>query len=401
MFKSLTIEAAERLQKLPPYLFAEIDRKKREMIAKGKDIIDLGVGDPDIPTPDFIVEALKQAATNPRNHRYALDQGMPEFRAAIRDWLLKRSNVRLDPDKEILPLIGSKEGIGHLPLAVINPGQVCLIPDPGYPVYRSGTLFAGGIPYTMPLLEKNRYLPDLEAIPADVLKNTKLMFLNYPNNPTSQVVNKAFFEEVVKFAHKHRILIAHDAAYSEMVYEDRHESYKAPSILEVSGAKEVAIELFSLSKTYNMTGWRVGFAVGHPQAIALLAKVKSNLDSGIFQAIQVAAIKALQEGDKTLQQNLRIYQERRDLLIDGLNRFGFQVEKPRGTFYCWVPVPPGYTSAELCLKFLDEMNIVVTPGNGFGPNGEGYFRLSLTVAESRIMEALDRIKKYHHHFAKL
>ena len=397
MFKPLSIEPTARLQKLPPYLFAEIDRKKRELVAKGKDVIDLGVGDPDIPTPDFIVEALQQASQNPRNHRYALDQGMPEFRAAIHDWFLKRFKVKLDPDKEILPLIGSKEGIGHLPLAVINPGQVCLIPDPGYPVYRSGTLFAEGIPHTMPLLEKNNYQPDLDAIPADVLKNTKLMFLNYPNNPTSQVVEKSFFEKVVKFAHQHQILIAHDAAYSEMTYD----GFKSPSILEIPGAKEVAVELFSLSKTYSMTGWRVGFAVGHPQAIALLGKVKANLDSGIFQAIQVAAIKALQEGDRALATNLKVYQERRDLLVDGLNRLGFKINPPRGTFYCWIPVPPGFTSAELCLKFLEEMNIVVTPGNGFGANGEGYFRISLTVAESRIMEALDRIKKSHRHFAKL
>ncbi|OQA57361.1 MAG: LL-diaminopimelate aminotransferase [Candidatus Omnitrophica bacterium ADurb.Bin277] len=387
----LTIEPTGRLQKLPPYLFAEIDRKKRELIAKGKDVIDLGVGDPDIPTPDFIVRALQKAAENPKNHRYALDQGMPELREAICDWFLERFQVKLDADKEILPLIGSKEGIGHLPLAVINPGQVCLIPDPGYPVYRSGTLFAEGIPYTMPLLEQNHYLPDFSAIPADVLKNAKLMFLNYPNNPTSQVATRAFFEEAVKFAHQHKILIAHDAAYSEMTYD----GYKSPSILELPGAKEVAVELFSLSKTYNMTGWRIGFAVGHPQALSLLAKVKSNLDSGIFQAVQIAGIAALKEGAEALQQNLKIYRERRDLLIGGLNQLGFKVDPPRATFYCWIPVPPGYTSAELCLKFLEEMNIVVTPGNGFGPNGEGYFRISLTVAESRLMEALDRIRKSH------
>ena len=342
MFKTpLAIEPTSRLQKLPPYLFAEIDRKKRELIAKGKDVIDLGVGDPDIPTPDFIVHAMQKAVENPRNHRYALDLGMPEFRLAIRDWFERRFHVKLDPDKEILPLIGSKEGIGHLPLAVINPGQVCLIPDPGYPVYRSGTLFAEGIPYTMPLLEKNHFLPELHLIPEDVLKNARLMFLNYPNNPTSQVADKSFFAEVVEFAHKHKILIAHDAAYSEMTYD----GYKAPSILEVPGAKEVAIEFFSLSKTYNMTGWRVGFAVGHPQAIALLGKVKSNLDSGIFQAIQLAAITALKDGDSALEENLKIYQGRRDLLIQGMNNLGFKTALPRATFYCWIPVPPGYTSS--------------------------------------------------------
>jgi len=393
----ISFEPTGRLQKLPPYLFAEIDKKKRELIAKGKDVIDLGVGDPDIPTPDFIVEALQQAATNPRNHRYALDQGMPEFRNAIRDWFQKRFNVKLDADKEILPLIGSKEGIGHLPPAVLNPGTVCLIPDPGYPVYRSGTLFAEGIPYTMPLLEKNGYLPDFDAIPAEVLKNARLMFLNYPNNPTSTVADKAFFAKAVAFAQEHRILIAHDAAYSEMTYDGR----QSPSILEIPGAKEVAVELFSLSKTYSMTGWRVGFAVGNAQVLALLAKVKSNLDSGIFQAIQISGMKALQKGQTALEKNLKIYQSRRDLLVQGFRDLGWKIEAPKATFYVWIPVPPGYTSSELALKFLEELNIVVTPGNGFGPNGEGYFRISLTVAESRIMEALDRIKKSHPHYCKL
>jgi len=392
----LSFDPPSRLKKLPPYLFAEIDRKKRELIAKGKDVIDLGVGDPDIPTADFIIEALNAAAKNPRNHRYALDQGMPELRQTIRDWFQSRFGVKLDSDKEILPLIGSKEGIGHLPLAVLEPGQVCLIPDPGYPVYRSGTLFAEGIPYAMPLLEKNHYFPDFDAIPANVLQNARLMFLNYPNNPTSQVADKAFFERAVAFARQHQILIAHDAAYSEMTYE----GLKSPSILEVPGGKEIAVELFSLSKTYSMTGWRIGFAVGNAQVLALLAKVKSNLDSGIFQAIQIAGMKALQSGQKTLEQNLKIYQERRDLLVRGFRDLGWKIEAPKATFYCWIPVPPGYTSSELALKFLEELNVVVTPGNGFGPNGEGYFRISLTVAESRIMEAIDRIKKSHPHYCK-
>lgn len=393
----ISFEPTDRLKKLPPYLFAEIDRKKRELIAKGKDVIDLGVGDPDIPTPDFIIQALQEAATHPRNHRYALDQGMPEFRQAIRDWFQGRFGIKLDPDKEILPLIGSKEGIGHLPLAVLNPGQTCLIPDPGYPVYRSGTLFAEGIPYTMPLLEKNHFLPDFGAIPEDVLKNAKLMFLNYPNNPTSQTATKEFFATAVEFARKHRILIAHDAAYSEMTYD----GMKSPSILEIPGAKDICVELFSLSKTYSMTGWRVGFAVGNAQVLALLGKVKSNLDSGIFQAIQIAGIAALREGEKALEQNLKIYQERRDLLVRGFKDLGWRIEAPKATFYCWIPVPPGYTSAELALTFLEKLNIVVTPGNGFGPNGEGYFRISLTMAESRIMEALDRIKKSHPHYSKV
>ncbi len=388
---TFAFDPTQRLQKLPPYLFAEIDRKKRELIAKGKDVIDLGVGDPDIPTADFIIDALAAAAKNPRNHRYALDQGMPEFRQEIRDWFGKRFNVKLDADKEILPLIGSKEGIGHLPLAVLDPGKVCLIPDPGYPVYRSGTLFAEGIPYTMPLLEKNKYYPDFDLIPEDVLRNAKLMFLNYPNNPTSAVADKAFFERAVAFAKKHGILIAHDAAYSEMTYD----GFRSPSILEIPGAKDIAVELFSFSKTYSMTGWRIGFAVGNAQVLSLLAKVKSNLDSGIFQAIQIAGIEALKNGQAELEKNLKIYQERRDLLVQGFKDLGWKIDAPKATFYVWIPVPPGYTSAEIALKFLEELNIVVTPGNGFGPNGEGYFRISLTVAESRLMEALDRIKKSH------
>ncbi|MBN1688398.1 MAG: aminotransferase class I/II-fold pyridoxal phosphate-dependent enzyme, partial [Candidatus Omnitrophica bacterium] len=285
--RTVSLEPAERLKKLPPYLFAEVDKRKRELIASGKDVIDLGVGDPDIPTPDFIVEALQEAARNPENHRYALDAGMPELRQTIADWFKQRFRVSLDPAKEVLPLIGSKEGIAHLPLAILNPGDVALIPDPGYPPYRSGTLFAGGEPFYMPLLESNHFLPDLSQIDKKILKKAKLMFLNYPNNPTSATATKEFFQQVVAFAREHKILIAQDAAYSEVGYE----GYEAPSILEVEGAKEVTIEFHSLSKTYNMTGWRVGYAVGNPEAIALLGKVKANIDSGIFQAVQVAAIR--------------------------------------------------------------------------------------------------------------
>ncbi|MBI3314308.1 MAG: LL-diaminopimelate aminotransferase [Candidatus Omnitrophica bacterium] len=391
--KNISFQAAERLRILPPYLFAEIDRRKRELAAQGKDLVDFGVGDPDLPTPVFIIEALSEGARDPRNHRYALDAGMPVFRQSISQWFKKRFNVALDSEKEILPLIGSKEGIAHLPLAVLNPGDVSLIPDPCYPPYRSGTYFAGGIPYLMPLLESNDFLPDFSGIPPDVLKKAKLLYLNYPNNPTSAIASKAFFQEAVDFAHKHGLIIAQDAAYSEIGFN----GYEAPSILEIPGAKEVAIEFHSLSKTFNMTGWRVGFAAGNPELIAHLAKVKSNVDSGIFQAVQLAGKKALDEGEQAHQANLRIYERRRDLLVGGFKNLGWDIPSPKATFYCWIPVPPGSTSSEFALKFLTDLSIVVTPGNGFGTYGEGYFRLSLTLPEERIQEALARIQKAHHH----
>ncbi|MSR77948.1 MAG: aminotransferase class I/II-fold pyridoxal phosphate-dependent enzyme [Candidatus Omnitrophica bacterium] len=391
--KIFTIESPERLKQLPPYLFAEVDRRKRELIAQGKDVVDLGVGDPDLPTPDFIIEALLEGVKNPANHRYALDAGMPEFRKSIQQWFQTRFGYTADLNTEILPLLGSKEGIAHLPLALINPGDVALIPDPGYPVYRSGTLFAGGVPYVMPLLEANGFLPDLGAIPDDVLKKARIMFINYPNNPTSAVATKEFYQEVVDFARKNDIMIISDAAYSEVVYD----GYTAPSILQIPGAKEVAVELHSLSKTFNMTGWRVGFAIGNPDIIKLLAKVKSNCDSGIFGAVQWAAKRALDDGHDWCKKNLLIYQTRRDLFVSGMKNMGWSIEAPKATFYCWIPVPPGSTSAELCLRFLTDLNIVVTPGNGFGPNGEGYFRVSLTYPDHRIEEALKRIASTHKH----
>ena len=385
------IEPPDRLKKLPPYLFAEIDRLKRELISQGKDVIDLGVGDPDLPTPSFIVEALYEAAKNPVNHRYALDQGMPELRRAIAGWYHDRFQVHLDPDREILPLIGSKEGIGHIPLALVNPGDSVLIPDPGYPVYKSSTLFAGGKPCLMPLLEENDYLVDFNSTDESVLKCAKLMFLNYPNNPTSACAGKDFFTSVVKIAQKYGFLICHDAAYTEIAYD----GFEPPSFLQVDGAKEVGIEFHSLSKTFNMTGWRIGFACGNSKILELLSKVKSNLDSGIFQAIQWAGVKALSQGRDEARKNSKIYERRRDILVDGLNSLGWRVLKPKATFYVWAPVPPGYTSQELAARLLKEANLVVTPGNGFGPNGEGYFRMSLTLREERIQEALRRIKQLH------
>ena len=389
---TLKIQAAERLTQLPPYLFAEIDRLKRAARAQGKDIIDLGVGDPDIPTPSMIIQELERASRDPENHRYALDQGLPELRRAIAEWYKKRFGVVLDPEKEILPLIGSKEGIAHMPLTVVNHGDVVLIPDPGYPPYRSGTLFAGGVPSFMPLTEGNAFLPDLKEIEPAVLNKTKMMFLNYPNNPTAACAPKSFFEEAVKFAEKHGILICHDAAYTEIGFD----GYQPPSFLEAKGAKEVGIEFHSLSKTFNMTGWRIGFAVGNSEAIRLLAKVKSNIDSGIFQAIQYAGIKALREGEAETLKNIKIYEERRDVLVEGMKNLGWNVRSPRATFYVWAPVPPGYTSSEIAMKFLQDTGIVVTPGNGFGKNGEGYFRMAITVPKERIQQALDRVKKMGH-----
>ncbi len=387
------IEIPDRLKKLPPYLFAEIDRIKRELLAQGKDVIDLGVGDPDLPTPAFIIEALNEAAKNPANHRYALDQGMPELRQSIAAWYKNRFHVTLDPDREVLPLIGSKEGIGHIPLALINPGDVVLVPDPGYPVYKSGTWFAGGEPVLMPLLEENHYLPDFKSIDEDILQSAKMMFLNYPNNPTAACAEKIFFEEAVTFAKKHRLIICHDAAYTEISYD----GYQAPSFLEVNGAKEIGIEFHSLSKTFNMTGWRIGFACGNSKVLELLGKVKANLDSGIFQAIQWAGIKALNNGSEAVKENCKIYERRRNLLVEGLTTLGWKIQKPKASFYVWAPVPPGSTSQELAARFLKEANLVVTPGNGFGPNGEGYFRMSLTMKENRLEEAVQRIKRLHSH----
>ena len=389
--KAFSLEPPDRLKKLPPYLFVEVDRRKRELVAKGKDVIDLGVGDPDLPTPDFIIDELSRTARDSRNHRYALDAGMPELRETFSCWFEKRFRVKLDPAEEILPLIGTKEGIAHLPLAILNPGDVTLVPDPCYPVYKSATHLAGGTLHLMPLLDSNRFLPDYSMIETGMLDRARILFLNYPNNPTSATASKEFFIESVKLAEENGILLAQDAAYSEMTYDGT----VAPSILEVDGAKEVAVEFHSLSKTFNMTGWRIGFAVGNREAIRLLAKVKSNVDSGIFQAIQWAGKCALEKGGEALRQTLRVYQKRRDLFVGGLNRLGWNVPLPKATFYVWIPVPPGYTSQELALKLLEEAHIVVTPGNGFGPNGEGYVRVSLTSPEARLEEALRRVEKIH------
>ena len=385
----ITIEQADRLKQLPPYLFAELDRKKAEAMSRGVDVIDLGVGDPDLPTPENIIKKLAEAASEPLYHRYPSYTGMNEFRKAVSRWYKKRAGVALDPIQEVVSLIGSKEGIAHIPLAFINPGDVVLVPSPAYPVYAIATMFAGGIPHEMPLLKENYFLPDLAAIPSDVLGQTKMMFLNYPNNPTAAPATLDFFRTVVDFADKHNIMICHDFAYSEMSFD----KYVPPSFLETPGAMEVGIEFHSLSKTYNMTGWRIGWAAGNAKIIGGLGRIKSNIDSGIFEAIQVAGIEALEGDQQCLADMRRIYTERRDILVDGLKKLGIKVEPPKATFYVWFEVPSGYTSASFAELLLAKCGIVATPGNGFGAPGEGYVRMALTVSKERLAEAVERMAR--------
>jgi LL-diaminopimelate aminotransferase len=380
---------SDNLQRLPPYLFVEIDKAKRKARAEGRDILDLGIGDPDQPTPKFIIDALYKASQDPANHRYALDAGMPLLRRAIQAWVRKRFSVELDPDSEILPIIGSKEGIAHFPFAFLDSGDVTLVPDPCYPPYKGGTILAGGTPYLLPLREENGFLPDLKSIPAGTLKKAKILYINYPNNPTGATAEPAFYRDVVVFAKKHGLIVLSDLAYSEMSYD----GYKPSSFLEVEGAREVGIEFHSLSKTFNMTGWRIGWACGNAELVAGLAKVKSNVDSGVFSAIQAAGVTALEGGDGHIATMCAMYQERRDCLIAGLKKLGWQVEPARATFYVWIKVPAGMGSMECAARFLEKADIVVTPGVGFGPAGEGYIRMALTVPVPRIKEALDRMKK--------
>lgn len=385
----LTVELAKRVKNLPPYLFATIDRLKNETISKGVDLIDMSVGDPDIPTPEHIVEAMKIAVEKPEHHRYPSYAGMLSFREAVSEWYKHMFNVSLDAESEILSLIGSKEGIGHIPLAFIEPGTTALVPSPGYPVYPIGVLFAGGENYVMPLEEKNNFLPVFKSIPENVLENARMMFLNYPNNPTSAVAPRHFFEEAIGLAKAHNIIVCHDAAYSEIFYDDE----RPLSFLQVDGARDVGIEFHSLSKTYNMTGWRIGFAVGNSEVIAGLGQIKTNLDSGVFQAIQEASIVALQTDDRLLSDIRARYQERRDVLYEGLNSVGMKVSKPKATFYLWAEVPQGFDSSGFVVHLLEQAGVLTTPGNGFGSPGEGYVRFAVTVPEARIEEAVERIRK--------
>jgi LL-diaminopimelate aminotransferase len=379
---------SKKLQNLPPYLFVEIDKAKRKAKQEGKDIIDLGIGDPDQPTPRHIIEALYQAAQDPSNHRYALDQGMPALRMAIAGWYKRRFSVHLDPDTEILPLIGSKEGIAHFPLAFLNAGDSSLVPDPCYPPYKGGTILAGGKPYLMPLLESGAFLPDLKKIPLNIRRKAKLMFINYPNNPTAATAEKDFYGDVVEFAAKNKIIVLSDLAYSEMAYD----GYRPSSFLELDGAKNVGIEFHSLSKTYNMTGWRIGWACGNKRLISALARVKSNIDSGVFCAIQLSGIAALEGPQEHIRNMCSLYQARRNALIDGLNSLGWYVEAPKATFYVWLRIPKNIGSLRFAQLLLEKANIVVTPGIGFGKYGEGFIRLALTVSGERITEAVKRLK---------
>jgi LL-diaminopimelate aminotransferase len=382
------VKPASRVENIPPYLFARIDKKKEEARKKGIDLVDFGIGDPDIPTPKNIIEKMKEATEDPQNHRYPSYEGMFEYRKAVADWYLTRFGASLNPKDEVLALIGSKEGIAHMPWTYVEEGDVVLVPSPGYPVYKIATRLAGGTPYIMPLTEENRFMPRLESIPEEVLKKAKLIFVNYPNNPTGAHGDDEFYERLIALAARYDILICHDAAYSEIAYD----GYRPKSILQFDPEKKYSVEFHSLSKTYCMTGWRVGFAVGNREAISNLGKLKTNIDSGVFQAVQCAAIEAI-TGDQTSVENLvKRFQTRRDMVVDGLLSVGIKVTKPLATFYIWARVPKGYTSVDFCEKLIEEKGIVVTPGSGFGDEGEGYFRISITLAEDRIQEAIRRLK---------
>jgi LL-diaminopimelate aminotransferase len=383
------IEVATRIKTLPPYLFAAIDKMKQEAIARGVDIINLGIGDPDLPTPDPIIQSLAKAAQDARHHQYPSYEGMLSFRKAVAGWYKRRFHVTLDPADEVLTLIGSKEGIGHIHLAFVDPGDIVLVPSPGYPVYPVGTSFSGGTAHFMPLTKANGFLPDLSAIPKDVARKAKLMWLNSPNNPTSVVMTKDYFKRAIEFAQDHQIIICHDAAYSEIYYDGK----RPTSFMEVESAKEVGVEFHSLSKTYNMTGWRIGFVVGNKTVLAALGKVKSQLDSGVFEAVQEAGITALELDDSVTDGIRKTYQERRDTIVPGLRKLGLEVDDPPAAFYIWVTVPKGYTSTSFTAHLLEKAGIVTTPGNGFGAPGEGYVRMTVCTTKERLAEAVERIKK--------
>lgn len=379
---------ASRIANLPPYLFAEADRQIAAKRAAGFDVVSLGIGDPDLPTPSWILEELHRTVELPENHRYPEYYGLPELRRAMSAWYGERFGVKLDPDKEVVPLIGSKEGIAHIAWAFIDPGDVALVPDPAYPVYAIGTMLAGGTPHLLPLLPENGFLPDLDSIPAAVLDKAKLLWINYPNNPTSAIAPEGFFEKVVRFATKHNLLVCHDNAYSDVTYD----GYKPISFLEVPGAKEVGVEFHSLSKSYNMTGWRIGMMVGNASAVAALGRIKTNLDSGIFQAVQYAGIAALTGDQSWMAERNMTYQRRRDLVVSTLRDIGMDATPPKASLYIWARVPKGETSLSFSLKVLDELAVWVTPGVGFGPSGEGFFRISLTTPDNRLEEAMMRLR---------
>ena len=379
---------AQRLGRIPPYLFAEIDRKVQEKKKAGIDVISLGIGDPDLPTPKRIVSVLQEAAADPANHRYPSYFGLTELREAIAGWYRDRFDVGLEPNAEILPTLGSKDGISHVPLALVDPGDVVLAPDPGYTVYATGAIMAGADPHVMPLTAENSWLPDLDSIPNDVAERARLMWLNYPNNPTAAVAGREFLERAVDFCRRHDIVLCHDAPYSEIAFD----GYRPLSLFEISGAKEVGLEFHSLSKTYNMTGWRIGWVCGRADLVALIGQLKTNIDSGIFQAVQWAAIEALNGGEDETRAACEIYARRHRLVADTLNSLGWNIKPPKATFYVWAPVPPGYDSIDFAGHVLDQVGVNITPGVGFGAHGEGYFRLSVTAPDVRLEEAMTRLR---------
>ncbi len=381
------MRTAQRIAELPPYLFAEIDRKREAKQAQGIDVISLGIGDPDTPTPDRIVDAMAEAIRNPSNHQYPSYYGAKRYRDACSEWMDRRFGVKVDPDDETLALIGSKEGIAHIFLAFVDPGDYTLVPGCGYPVYHTGGILSGGLTHWMPMTEENGFLADFESTPVDVLSKAKMMFLSYPNNPTSAVATPEYFDRAIEFAREHDLLIVHDNAYSEIGFD----GYKPPSFLERPGAKDVAIELFSCSKAYNMTGWRVAFAAGNSTAIKALGTVKSNIDSGVFTAVQDAAIEAML-GTQEVDELSGLYQRRRDLVIEALDKIGVRALVPKGTIYVWARVPDGFSSAGFAEKVLEEANVIVAPGNAYGPSGEGYIRISLATPDDRLEEAIARIE---------
>lgn len=383
------MKVSERLEKIPPYLFAEIDKKIDAARAKGIDIISLGIGDPDSPTIEPVVAEMHKAIDDAKNHDYPPYNGTVQFRNASKDWMKRRFGVELDANTEVLANIGSKEAIAHVFFAFVDKGDYTLIPDPGYPVYKNATIFAGGTPYEMPLLKENGFLPDFDKIPEEVAKKSKLMFLNYPNNPTGAVCDLEFFKKAVDFCKKYDILLCHDMAYCEMTYN----GYVAPSVLQVEGAKDVAIEFFSHSKSYNMTGWRVGFVAGNPQAIKALGTIKNNIDSGTFKAIQQAASKAYDIDREYLDNLNNMYQRRAEVALEALKDLGWDVKPSKATFYIWLPVPKGYTSESFVTEMLEKAHVVVPAGNGYGKYGEGYFRIALTKDEETLKEAFKRIKE--------
>jgi len=384
------MEVSHRLKSIPPYVFAEIDKKRQAAVARGVDVINLGIGDPDQPTPRHIVDAMHEALEKPINHHYPPFGGTKEYKEAAVAWCKKRFGITVDPLNECTSLIGSKEGLHNTIMAFIDSGDVALIPDPAYPVYKTSTMLAGGTPYFMPLTPENNFLPDLDAIAADVMKKAKLLLINYPNNPTAGVADMAFFEKAVAFAKKHDILLCHDLSYSEMTFD----GYKAPSILQVPGAKDVAMELHTLSKSYNMTGWRIGFAVGNAQAVKALAQLKSNVDTDVFRAIQMAAIAAFTGPTDHIDFCNKLYIERRDLAVKALAKLGWQVKPNKATFYMWLRTPEGMSSAEFSTHMLDVAGIVVPGGTAYGPGGEGFFRMSLCTDKDRLQEAFDRMAKH-------